>query len=240
MSSLAPSTALPSVYDEREYPEEKFQAELSRVHAATAIERLWIAQAELLAYTTDAEILEDVQAGVLSRVHGDGSFVVRQMLRDWTPERSDPQHQFHYSPPFLRVGALKILERVAAAWQEEMGNSRLLSVTSLVRSAPYQRRIANMPRKITIQDEDELSSHQVGLAFDFDSQGIVQTQNDGSLRPINPRAPGFQPTLIAESREVLRWLLDREMHEGQINYVEELPGTQNGCFHVCANPLTGM
>lgn len=231
------SSALPSAYDPEAYSDEQFSAELARVHAETEIERLWIEEAGLSPFADDQEILDRARSGQLVRVGRGVGYVARQMLRDWEPARTNPDHKFHYSPPYLGVDAFTKLEELAEAWQSEMGSSRLLSITSLARSTPYQRRIAKIYRKLTITDDDKLSSHQVGLAFDIDSQGIVRLEDDGTAVAVNPRNSRYHAGLVNESRHVIRDILTDQKDRGFINFVEELPGTQNGCFHVCVNPI---
>jgi len=229
-------TQLVSVYDEQAYSEADFQNELSDVHVLTGVEREWIEAGGLRPYESDEEILRDAAAGRLVRVAEGAGFIARQYLADWTPDRSDPDHEFHYSPPYLRPAAFDLMRDVADKWQAELGNGRFLSITSLVRSTPYQQRLATKKRKLTIDGEGMISSHQVGVAFDIDGCGIVETDDQGNRRQVNPRAPRFKPTLLAESRYVLRQLLEDRKRDGQINFVEELPETQEHCFHVAVKP----
>lgn len=236
LNTLTRSQELISVYDKDVFSDSDFQTELDAVHAYTEKERNWIAQANLQPYKTDNEILTEADAGRLVRVSEGVGFLAIQRLRDWDIERSDPTHEFYYSPPYLKPNAFEMLCDITSKWQSELGNSRYLSVTSLVRSTPYQQNLASKNRKLTITGDGMVSSHQVGLAFDIDGCGLVEEDDDGSRRAINPRSPGFRPLLVAESRLVLRHLLADRRTDGQINFVEELPGTQEHCFHVCVKP----
>lgn len=227
---------LVSVYDTDAYSDDDFRRDLDEVHVATAVERRWIAEAGLEPYPNDEAILDDAAAGRLVRVsHGVG-YIARQFLTDWTPERSGPEHPFHYSPPYVTRQTFELMEDITSRWQGELGESRFLSVTSLVRSTPYQQRLGQQERKLTISQEGELSSHQVGIAFDIDACGIKEANDWGGIRSINPRAPGFNESLIRESRMVLQSILNSEMLAGNLNYVEELPGTQQHCFHIAVKP----
>lgn len=228
------STELPSVYVD--WTEAEFKTELERVHDETVIERDWIAQAGLQIYDTDHEIAQLAEAGKLVRVGKGSGYIAIMRLLNWELERSSPDHEYHYSTPFIRHDAFDVLTEVAAKWQAEIGASRHLSVTSLGRSTTYQQRLSQQRRKLTIGGEGNISSHQVLGAFDLDACGLVEESDDGDLRSINPRFPGFQPSLIAESAGVLKDLLQQQARDGRINFVEELPGTQEHCFHVAVKP----
>lgn len=228
---------LNSVYDTNGFSQSAFESELERVERATEIERQWIDQTGLRPYESDDAILHAAEKGELTRVTRGVGFIARQYLRDWTPERSEREHPFYYSPPYVLPQAAAYIQEIAIEWQKEMGLSRYLSITSLVRSVPYQRQLATQERKVTIMRKGYISSHQVGLAFDIDGCGIVEASDTGELQPVNPRSPYFQSGLVSESRTVLRGLLIKSAREGRVNFVEELPATQEHCFHVALNPL---
>lgn len=228
---------LSSVYDKDAYSSSDFESELASVEQATAVEREWIAAKDMRPYVSDKQILNEAASGHLVRVASGIGYIARQYLRDWAPERADPSHEFHYSPPFVRPEVKDYIDEIGKEWQLEMGACRSLSITSLVRSIPYQRNLALQDRKLTIVSEDKLSSHQVGLAFDVDGCGIVEEDESGNLRAINPRTPSYDHSLVSESRLVLKSILSNGMFTGRINFVEELPGTQQHCFHVALNPL---
>lgn len=227
-------TELPSVY--ADWTDAKFQAELERVHEETVIERLWIDQAELQTYATDAEIVRAAEAGKLLRVGKGAGHIAIMRLLNWDLSRSSPDHEYHYSTPFIDHDTYEVLTEVSTKWQAEMGLNRYLSVTSLGRSTSYQERLSQQRRKLTIVGEGNISSHQVLRAFDLDACGLVEETDASDLRAINPRLPGFLPTLVAESAQVIKYLLEEQARDGRINFVEELPGTQEHCFHVAVKP----
>lgn len=236
MSIILPASGLRTVYHEAEYSDTEFRSELERVHKATEVDRKWLAESDLPTYETDKEICTSFRRGNLERVVEGAGFLAIDRLYKWAPPRSDPGHKFYYSPPFLHPKAAKLGRSVAELWQHEMGDGRMLSFTSMIRSNAYQKKLAKMSRKLTISDEGLLSSHQAGIAFDIDGCGLVETTDRGAIRKINPRNPGFQPGLVNESRMILLDLLTPLHAEGTINMVEELPGTQEHCFHICVNP----
>ena len=234
--ALTPSHALPSVYNEHEFSKEDFQIELDRVYQETAIERQWIQDAALPTYATDADILHAASKGKLERVAiGVGFWAIDRLLY-WDTSRSDPHHEWHYSVPYLRPEAYEVLMHISGRWQEDMGGNRYTSVTSVGRSDQYMDGLKQRPRKLTIVAPDAISSHQALISIDFDGIGLVEVADDGTVRKINPRSPDWNPVLAAESRDVLRHLLLEQQRRGIINFVEELPGTQEHCFHVCVNP----
>ena len=106
----------------------------------------------------------------------------------------------------------------------------------MIRSGEYQARLAAKSRKLTITQEGMVSSHQAGIAFDIDGCGLAEVDDSGGIRKINPRYPGFQPNLVNESRMALLDALRPLQSSGAVNVVEELPGTQEHCFHICVNP----
>lgn len=230
------SVGLPSVYDQEGFSEEEFQREVITLEFRTEIERHWLAESELEMFPTDEHILAAASLGKLMRINSGGGFVIRDFLNMWEPERSDSSHAFHYSPPFLRKEAAETLSEISDNWQRELGPSRFLSVTSLIRSMEYQQSLATQSRKLTIPDAQGHSSHLAGIAFDIDGCGLKQRSDDGALRSVNPRMPGFDHSLVKESRLVLRHILENNKRDGVINFVEELPGTQEHCFHICVNP----
>lgn len=229
---------LPSVY--RDWTDEEFRIEHARVHAETQIEREWIQEAELQPYATDEDIVAAGEAGRLARVSRGSGYIAIEKLRKWDLSRADtnhPEHKHHYSAPYVDLDTRDCMEEITSKWQAEMGfSSRYLSISSLGRSEPYQQRLGKQRRKLTITGDGNISSHQVMRAFDIDACGIVEASDDGSLRSINPRFPNFMPNLVADSRDVLRYILIAQARDGRINFVEELPNTQEHCFHVAVKP----
>ncbi len=238
VESRANHTHLPSVYDRSVFSHDDFLNELDRVHVATEVDRMWMMQAGMPHYDTDLDILSAVNDDKLVSVREGIGFIAISRLYNWDISRSDPSHQWHYSPPFVTPHTGRIIENIASIWQEELGTNRYLSLTSMIRSTEYQKRLAAQERKLTITGDGMQSSHQVGIAFDIDGCGLVEAGDNGDRRSINPRYPGYSPRLIEESRIVLRSILDGLDNNGYINYIEELPGTQENCFHVCVKPET--
>jgi hypothetical protein len=236
LDTYSTTSLLPSVYDEGRFSEADFIAERDRVHAETAIEREWMDKAEIESFATDADILEAAEAGQLLRVTRGVGFIAIDRLLNWGPSRSNPDHNFYYSAPYLRPAAAAVLEDLGRNWQDDMGLGRLLSVTSMGRSDEYQAGLRTRNRKLTIVNENERSSHQGLIAFDIDGCGLVEVDDAGEIRKINPRYPDWNPLLVEEGAVVLRHLLARAANDGILNYVEELPGTEEHCFHVCVNP----
>lgn len=229
-------TDLPSVYDEGAFSSSDFSAELADVQQQTAIERAWIRDYGVQTYDSDHEIIRAAERGQLVKVGQGAGYMAIQKLLHWEIDRTDPTHPWHYSAPYLRPEASDLLKRIGNAWQDDMGEKRYLSVTSMVRSAAYQRRLTQQFRKLTVASETGMSSHQAGLAFDIDGIGLKEIGDDGDTKSINPRFPQWNPRLAAEGQMILRILLDEELRQGNINYVEELPGTQEHCFHICVKP----
>ena len=196
---------LPSVY--RDFSESEFSAELKRVESATEVERQWIEDAGLTTYRNDEQIMEGVEAGKLERVLGSRAFDLIERLKLWGDERSDPNHEFHYSPPFLRPRALNLLEHITIEWQQEAGDNSKLSVTSLIRSDEYQDRLRTRDKKLTIASEGLISSHQAGIAFDIDGCGLIIKDEEGKWVPMNPRTEQYDFSRAQDSAELLEEVL---------------------------------
>lgn len=225
----------PSVYED--FSDQDFNTELSRVVEQTGIERQWLAIDAAEPYQTDGEILADALSGKLQRVSQGLGYMVISKLAHWDPARSETAHPYYYSPPFLKPAAHDFLKSVAAKWQAEMGPSRSLAVTSLARSLRYQTELATRPRKITISSPEMSSSHTAGWAFDIDGCGLYQSDDNGVAKALNPRMDGYNRSLAIESGIVLKdVLMNGARSHGDVNVVEELPGTQEHCFHVCVRP----
>jgi hypothetical protein len=230
-----------------DFNDDEFEAEKARVITATDIERQWTKG--LVPYQTDQEILEAVHNRLLQKMLPRPGLMPIQRLIDWDEQRSYPSHKYYYSPPYLRHDAAEVLEFIAAAWnilQRQRGEPYIfLAATSMVRSRAYQKNLLKRDsRKIAIDTTNGYSSsHEFGLAFDIDASGIYRFYPDKPVKEavvaINPRNPDVfnaQAELIAEVRldltGILQWLGEREI----INTVEEVPRTQEWCFHVCVNP----
>lgn len=227
-------TTLPSVYTH--FSDDQFAVELARVEAETSIEREWIESAGLRPFRSDAEIVDLADTGELVRISSGGGYVLRKFLEYWEPERSNPDHEFHYSPPYLRHDTAELNGAITEAWRHATDDEAALSITSLSRSVPYQRALSRKNRKLTISSEGFISSHQVGLALDYDACGFFVRQPDGLLVPHNPRIEGYDPERALYLRDALRDVLFGFARAGVVNVVEELPGTQEHVFHVAARP----
>lgn len=236
MSQTVIPYGLRSVYNKQDFTEAEFSQELQRVHTETSQDRVWLDQYELETYETDSDILQASDRGRLERFVSGAGFLAIDRLAYWDASRSDSTHEYYYSPPFVHPQAAKLGRLVAGKWQAEMGAGRLLSLTSMIRSNQYQKNLANQTRKLTIGEQGKKSSHQAGIALDIDGCGIVEQGDDVKYRKINPRNPGYQAGLVDESRIVLLDILKPLHADGIINLVEELPGTQEHCFHICVNP----
>ncbi|MEO8862931.1 MAG: DUF5715 family protein [Candidatus Saccharimonadales bacterium] len=225
---------LPSVYTD--FTDVEFEAELDFVRSATAIERSWISGSGLNPYEEDSDVLEAVSSGELVRVSNGIGFVAIDRLAMWNPTHSDPGHEFFYSPPYLREIAARGVMKISELWQQSIGPDKMLSITSLARSQTYQDNLSKRQRKLTFRNDNFTSSHVYGLAADFDGCGLKLIDDKGVTSSFNPRNPGYDPDLMAEPRIVLRQILRSMKGQDVLNYVEELSGTQEHCFHVAFNP----
>lgn len=186
---LRNSKVLPSY---RDWSKEQFQQEMARVEHGLQVERAWFDSLEdVSVFETDKEIVEAHDNGVLVVVNGGTGFAPIKRLREWTPDRSNPSHEFHYSPPFLVPEARFALEAIALSWSRTTASRALLSVTSMTRSAQYQRGIVGADgHKIAVDPDIQPSSHQTGYAFDVDGCGVV-IENGDRLQAVNPRQDNY-------------------------------------------------
>lgn len=226
-----------------DFSNEEFEAELLRVTAATAIEREWIKDLE--PFATDHAISVAAEAGELLSVQPQPGLLPIQRLLDYEPERSNPTHPYHYSPPYLRPEAAYAATFIARAWFElrrEAGDTfSFLALTSAIRSIDYQEGLSRRAeRVVAIDTKDGLSSsHSYGLAFDIDGCGIYRFDSTTQkVESINPRKTNYiaHRAEIGQGRDELRGILSWLNEQGVINFVEEVPGTQEWCFHICVNP----
>lgn len=228
---------LASVYSRTDVSDDQFAGLLADVNERTAIEREWLSEAGYQPFANDRAILEADRQHKLVRVQPSLGFVTIQRLAKWSPERSNPEHPFHYSPPYLRPTAAMALGRLSHRWQtlqrKDGQPEAYLSVTSLVRSTEYQRRLRGDAdgRKLAA----EVSSHEFGFAFDIDACGLYMSGG----RTVNPRqtdAYDEQTEALEIARANLREVFEPLIEKKVINVIEELPGTQEHCFHVGTNP----
>jgi hypothetical protein len=231
-----------------DFTNEEFEAEQARIITATEIERQWTKN--LIPYKTDQEILQDVYNHSLQKIIPCPGLMPIQRLIEWDEQRSNPTHKYYYSPPYLRRDAADVLNFIATAWnilQRQRSEPYIfLPVTSMVRGHVYQQNLTERTeRKIAVDTKQGFSSsHEFGLAFDIDANGIYRFYPDRpvneALVAINPRRSAVfdkQAALIGKTRQdlvgILQWLSNRKI----INVVEEVPHTQEWCFHVCVNPM---
>ena len=230
---------LPSVYSD--FTAEDFRAELDRVLKATAVEREWMAEANPETYIDDYAIRQAVRDEKLAHIGWGVGFVTIPKLFNWTIERSDPDHEFHYSAPYAVPEVAAAIGAIGLEWARRYRKSDeyTLSISSLIRSEAYQKRLAEKHNKVTVPADVGMSSHVPGWAWDIDGCGLYRRSQTQTFQPIHPRVPGVYRECVAdvrESREVLREILNRWQELGVVNVVEELIGTQQHSFHVCVNP----
>ncbi len=235
-----------SYRDPSQFSDKDMELEMARVYSGTAIERIWFQ--DHIPFEDDELILKAAESGELVRVQPTIGVLPIQRLVDYTPERIDPSHEFHYSPPFLRPEAEQVLRFIGFAWNKIQIDDRqepliFLPVTSLVRSDEYQRGLTKRTeRKVAIDntgDNGDRSSHEFGCAFDIDATGLYRYDPvQGHVQFVNPREKDFNEDaeLVTCSREDLRGVLEYLKDKNVINFVEELPGTKEWVFHICINP----
>lgn len=237
-----------------------FEQEMDELIASTAIERKWTSESGLQPFGSDAEILKAAARGQVVRVSEGVGFLAIQRQGNWTPERSDPEHPFHYSPPYLRPEGASMLRYIGHAWAREMGWgwAHKLPVTSMSRSLPYQGRLGETKGKLAIDPTTGLSTHLYGLAFDIDACGLYLSKNVSPLNYLakdldnihseadmdiyerfvaaNPRMYDEDKSIVALGHTVLLEILEKLAAKELINVAEEFAGTTNNCFHVAVNP----
>lgn len=238
------ATELVSYRDPAQFSEGQLHTEMQRVHSGTAVEREWCKPLD--AYKTDIDILSAADRGELSLIQPMLGILPIQRLLDYTPDRADLSHRFHYSPPYLQPAALDVVKFVGMAWSSIQRDERdepflFLPLTSATRSLQYQESLTNRDgRRIAIDvSADDMSSHQFGWAFDIDGTGLYRYDPvQRHAQTINPRQKHFDhdAELVAQSRADLRGILEYLRDKGVVNFVEEVPGTKEWCFHICVNP----
>lgn len=225
----------PCVYTD--FTDTDFNLELTRIYQETAIEREWTRAIELPSYQSDEGLVWQASAGNLVRVDSGNGYQAISRLSNWDLSRSQPEHEFYYSAPYLRPEAYSMLGKIGLLWQCEVGDISQefsLSVTSLMRSRDYQTQLAQTYRKATINPAEGWSSHVYGLAKDIDGRGLYHN-NGGSLTPVNIHDNPEHRTEISTSQDILRQILESEKTAERINYVEEMPNTRQHVFHICTN-----
>lgn len=224
-----------------DFTDEQFKAEMDRVRRETVIERTWFR--DMRPYQTDEEAYAALEKGDLVRVEQFTGLAPIMRLSNHTLERSDPSHQYYYSPPFLHPEAYKVLQEIVAEWRKKLGESvvSFLPLTSATRSLAYQKHLYQRPGRNLIVDSSSagIGGHMFGYSFDIDATGLYIENEDKSLRMVNPRVEGFEEfeALIVRSRNTLKLILEVYKNSGVLNYVEEVPNTQEWCFHVTIRPV---
>lgn len=218
--------------------------EMKRVYEATRIEREWCR--DLTLFKTDADILTAAQDGLLERVIPTVGILPIQRLLDYQEDRANAKHKYHYSPPFLQPNAWDVAEFIGRAWssvqRDERGEPLLfLALTSATRSLQYQQGLTHREESRIAIDAtgDDDSSHEYGWAFDIDGSGLYRYDPvQRHVQSINPRTSNFdnEAELVDSARKDLTGVLHYLKERDVINFVEEVPGTKEWCFHICVNP----
>jgi hypothetical protein len=230
---MSAGSHLPSVYGEG-VSDAEFAQLLKEVEAATAIERLW-----LEAYDPPRYITGDMIRSEVAKPHSALAWV----LDDVGYRRIESLRigDSGYSPSILHNTAAAALKAVGLEFYGQASGTAVedvrLSVTSLIRSSEYQANLAQKRRKLTIDPLTNPvgSSHERGLAFDIDASGYYRWTPDG-FQAVHPRSEdyldNYNPLVHSVARTILEHLHDQEL----VNFVPELEGTQEACFHVCVHP----
>lgn len=225
-----------------------FEQEMAAVIEATAIEREWMEAAGASPFQSDEEILKAVEAKKLQQVKDGVGFLAVKRLTNWRPERSDPSHQHHYSPPYLKPEAMQVLGLIGHQWARELSWEHRLPVTSTIRSTSYQQGLANKEGKLALNPEIGWSTHVYGYAFDIDACGLylahrdrdVYKRHDDKTNPYfiaaNPRTNPGHEEIIRLGKEHLTNILGTLASDGIVNVADEYSGTNNNCYHVAVNP----
>lgn len=233
-SPAYPAGDKPDVYDLGDgFTQEDYRSELAYVERCIARYDAQAIQAiGLPPYRDEQAVAKAVERGELVDATPRASDAYKLIYRLQTWQQGDKL----YSPPFLRPDALLCLRGIAQQWHERIEEDRRykLSVTSLVRPLDYQKRLGSMFRKVAADSRN--SSHPYGLAFDIDARGIYEMTADGT-RPLNDMDPDKdRRQKVIDLMGQLAVVLDNKMLDGEISYIDELPDTQNACFHICAMP----
>ncbi|MBI3984149.1 hypothetical protein HY346_02510 [Candidatus Microgenomates bacterium] len=215
---------------------------LDDVLEETRIEREWYQDEK--SFRDRNEILRAVKAGTLVKIEGNQNYLPIMRYRNPTLVET--------YPPFLRPSAKGLLDEVGKRWREAWNAAGFdpqvrMSVTSLLRTAAYQKAIVDAGKLA-----DPKSVHTKGEAFDIEARGYYCDET-----PVNGRAARHgefhdafknlgaeqSPTQFAnyddfepKYQEILQQILEAMMLEGKIHYVLEYPDTTNATFHICRNP----
>ncbi len=219
-------------YDPSSVSDEEVSQELHRIRTETEVDRTWMEATKLQPFHDRTAILQSVVSGELEKVVKTVGITPIARLRTLQPD---------YSEPLLRPRVADVARQVGRTWFEHVGVDEdgiwSLSVTSMVRSVAYQREIASQPRKPAVDPKNgEHSSHEFGYAFDLDGAGLYLHGDEGP-QGIHPRTEHDFHAKIQSGRDTLREILSDLASNEIVNVCEEVPGTQQWCFHVCVNPL---
>ncbi len=235
---MSDTNPLPSY--KTDFTDDQFREEMDRVRRETDIERTWFGG--MTPYQTDVEAYQALEKGELVRVDQFPGIAPIMRLSNHTPERSDPSHQYYYSPPFLHPYTYEILRRLVEEWRSQVSGdvALYLPLTSATRSVIYQRRLYEQPGRSLAVDSSNagIGGHMFGYSFDIDATGLYVENEDKTLRMVNPRVEGFEEykDLITRSRNILKSILEKYKDQGTLNFVEEVPNTQEWCLHVTVKP----
>lgn len=229
------------------------QADMPRVRALLEREMRWYSGVPRLEDT--AAIESAVAVSDLLHVPDDDN--IRLIGRFQNPDL----HSLY--PPYLAPYALLALQRLGHEWRARadilgVPAEARLAVTSLVRSADYQRQLVE-GGKLAVPD----STHGTGGTFDIDSSGYFMLDDDGRPLSVSMRDPRHAERISREFREVMGAEQVDVRHigpdvydprvakalgqaaqylggKGIVNYVPEMPGTDNSVAHIAvAPPLFG-
>lgn len=193
------------------------EKQLEEVRKLSEKERAW--WANVPAYETNEEILENFEKGILVKIEDDENF--KLIMRFSNPRLEDWQ-------PYLSEEAAALLREIGKRWRGKMKAVRLpddirLAVTSLVRTKKYQEKII-AAGKLAMPN----SPHTKGQSFDIDGCGYY-IENSA----VNPRqCENYKEIYKPIVHQVLKDVLDEMKDEGVLYYIQEYKNTNNQCFHI--------
>ena len=208
----------------------------------TKVERDWYRGAPR--FLKDDDIVKAVVSGALVKIEQSDNILPTMRYRN-------PELHTIY-PPYLTPKSAELLRDIGTMWRarcDELGIDKniRLALTSMSRTVEYQEKII-ASGKLAQPD----SPHTNGEAFDIDGSGYYvgdvavnnRAHEKSSFRNAfadiaNPGqdSPEFRPDLYDPMViSVLIEVLNELKKEGRIHYLEEFPGTNNECYHVCRNP----
>ena len=208
----------------------------------TRVEREWHKNSQR--FFTDEDIVKALASSVLVKIEPSENILPTMRYRN-------PDLHTVY-PPYLTPVAAELLSNIGEMWRarcDELGIDKniRLALTSMSRTVEYQEKII-ASGKLAQPD----SPHTNGEAFDIDGSGYYLGDvavNNRAHEKSNFRAafagiadpgqdsPDFRPDLYDPTViSVLIEVLNKLQKEDRIHYLEEFPGTNNECYHICRNP----